>query len=405
MLSHGSKSPSLTKRRATTALLLGLTLLIGVNGVFTPNSPVAAQEIEPAATATPTATPTVPVAPPDRVADVAQPIGLFYVVDGDPPPTIDVETLESRLVGIDLGQLSEVVESPVGPKDPVTGKLIKPKTLVLNLFDDVVFTGIVEHVDSTASGHALWGSLDGVELGTMTLVVNGSVVVGTVRTPDAVYTIRTAGDGTYVIRRIDESSLPPLGEPLEDPSSEPDAPPPGPPHGGVPTEPVAPDGTSTPTPTRTPVSTIPTAPLDADTDEAQPGGLFSDVEGDPPPSTDVETLAGRLVGIDFGQLAQVTKPTISPKRPAASKPQTLVLNLFDDVVFTGIVEHVEPTASGHALWGRLDGVGLGTFTLVVNGRMVIGTVRMPDAVYTIRTAGDGTYVIRQIDESSLPPLG
>ena len=87
---------------------------------------------------------------------------------------------------------------------------------MLNLFDDVVFTGIVEHVEPTASGHALWGRLDGVELGTMTMVVNGSVVVGTVRTLDAAYSIRTAGDGTYVIRQIDESSLPPLGEPLED---------------------------------------------------------------------------------------------------------------------------------------------------------------------------------------------
>ena len=53
----------------------------------------------------------------------------------------------------------------------------------------------------------------------MTLVVNGSVVVGTVRTLGAVYTIRTAGDGTYVIRQIDEYSLPPLGEPLEAPLS------------------------------------------------------------------------------------------------------------------------------------------------------------------------------------------
>ena len=57
----------------------------------------------------------------------------------------------------------------------------------------------------------------------MTLVVNGSVVAGTVRTPDAVYTIRTAGDGTYVIRQLDESSLPPLGEPLEAPLPAPDA--------------------------------------------------------------------------------------------------------------------------------------------------------------------------------------
>ena len=187
MRNQGSKSPSLTKRKATLALLLCLTLLIGLDGIFTPNGPVDAQEIEstptPVAASTPisTANPPVAVAPPDRVADVAQPIGLFYVVDGDPPPTIDVETLESRLVGIDLGQLSEVVESPVGPKDPVTGKLIKPKTLVLNLFDNVVFTGIVEHVEPTASGHALWGRLDGVELGTFTLVVYGRVVIGTAR--------------------------------------------------------------------------------------------------------------------------------------------------------------------------------------------------------------------------------
>ena len=56
------------------------------------------------------------------------------------------------------------------------------------------------------------------------LVVNGRMVIGTVRTPDAVYTIRTAGDGTYVIRQIDESSLPPLGEPLEPPLSPRDVP-------------------------------------------------------------------------------------------------------------------------------------------------------------------------------------
>ena len=54
---------------------------------------------------------------------------------------------------------------------------------MLNLFDDVVFTGVVEHVEPTSSGHSLWGSLEGVDLGTMTLVVNGSVVAGSWRTP------------------------------------------------------------------------------------------------------------------------------------------------------------------------------------------------------------------------------
>ena len=175
--------------------------------------------------------------------------------------------------------------------------------------------------------------------------------------------------------------------------------------GIAPTATVIPTGTSPP-PTPTPA--VSSAPTDTDDNEAQAGGLFSEVEGDPPLSTDVEILASRLVGIDFGQIAQITNPPIDLKDSVTGTPptpHTLVLNLFDDVVFTGIVEHVEPTASGHALWGSLQGVELGTMTLVVNGKIVVGTVRTPSEVYTIRTAGDGTYVIRQIDESSLPPLG
>ena len=174
--------------------------------------------------------------------------------------------------------------------------------------------------------------------------------------------------------------------------------------GIAPTATVIPTGTSPP-PTPTPA--VSSEPPNAD-DEAQVGGLFSEVEGEPPLSTDVEILASRLVGIDFGQIAQITNPPIDPKDSVTGTPptpHTLVLNLFDDVVFTGIVEHVEPTASGHALWGSLQGVELGTMALVVNGKIVVGTVRTPDAVYSIRTAGDGKYVIRQIDESSLPPLG
>ena len=364
-------------------------------------TPEPAPTPEPKSEPAPTPTPTVPTAPSDGDAGEARPGGLFSEVEGDPPPSSDIETLASRLVEIDFGQFARVTKPPDDPKTRAAGKPTTPQTLVLNLFDDVVFTGIVEHVEPTSSGHVLWGRLDGVELGTMTLVVNGSVVTGTVRTPDAVYTIRTAGDGAYVIRQIDESSLPPLGEPLQAP-----LPTPNPSQGVAPTPPSTPNGTSTPTPTPTP--TVPTAPSDGDAGGAQPGGLFSEVEGDPPPSPDVETLASRFVGIDFGQLARVTKPPDGQNTRTVGEtatPQTLVLNLFDDVAFTGIVEHVEPTSSGRVLWGRLDGVELGTMTLVVNGSVVTGTVRTPDAVYTIRTAGDGTYVIRQIDESSRPPLG
>ena len=54
-----------------------------------------------------------------------------------------------------------------------------------------------------------------MELGTMTMVVNGDIVVGTVRTPGGVFTVETADSDAYVIRQIDESTLPLLAEPLE----------------------------------------------------------------------------------------------------------------------------------------------------------------------------------------------
>ena len=167
--------------------------------------------------------------------------------------------------------------------------------------------------------------------------------------------------------------------------------------------------TLTPTPTATstltPTSTPSPVSLNPVSGEVLVRGLFSEVEGNAPSGTGVETLASRLVGIDFEQIAQVTSPAVGPKDSASAAPPILVLNLFDDVTFAGIVEHLEPTSSGHALQGRLDGVKFGTFTLVINGSVVSGTVRSSEAVYTIRTVSNGTYVIRQIDESSLPPEG
>ena len=144
----------------------------------------------------------------------------------------------------------------------------------------------------------------------------------------------------------------------------------------------------------------------AQTGETKAEGIFSQIETDTLPSVGIETLSSRLVKIDFEQLYRVTKPRgiPHPATPKTSAPLTLALNLFDDVAFTSIVEHVEPTSAGHALWGSLEGVERGTMTLIVNGDVVVGTVRTPQAVYTIRTLSDGVYIIRQIDESSLLSL-
>ena len=65
-----------------------------------------------------------------------------------------------------------------------------------------------------SGGYSLSGQLAGVEMGTVTLVVNGEVVAGTVRTAEATYRIRPAGGGLHAVSQIDPSRFPPLGEPI-----------------------------------------------------------------------------------------------------------------------------------------------------------------------------------------------
>ena len=101
-------------------------------------------------------------------------------------------------------------------------------------------------------------------------------------------------------------------------------------------------------------------------------------------------LRRRDVGVDLAMLARVS----------AGGSGALRLNLFNDVVVTGIIDRRTPTFSGgYALSGRLLGVPGGTVTLVVNGSVVAGTVRGPGALYRIRPGGGGRHAILQIDPS------
>ena len=148
-----------------------------------------------------------------------QPAGLFREVASaaavggpDLSAVSDAITLRRRLVAVDFRQLTPPADTAAvhgGAGAAPAG------VLTLNLFDDASFTGLVRSVAPTFSGgYSLSGSLAGVEMGTMTLVVNGEVVAGTVRTPLATYRIRPAGAGLHAVSEVDLSRLPPLGEPI-----------------------------------------------------------------------------------------------------------------------------------------------------------------------------------------------
>ena len=108
---------------------------------------------------------------------------------------------------------------------------------------------------------------------------------------------------------------------------------------------------------------------------------------------DRATLRHRLVSIDIARLDGVPDGGNS----------ALTLNLFEDVILTGIIRQRTPTYSGgYALSGPVYGVPEGRVTLVVNGSVVAGTVRMPGATYRVRPTGGGGHAIVRIDPSQLP---
>lgn len=159
----------------------------------------------------------------------AQSSDLFTAVDKPPPQSLpaDTLTLRSRVVSMDLGQVQRartaVVQSPRDTSERTDTPRSVPApgtTLTFNLFDDVVVTGLVERTEPTFSGgYAVSGHLVDEPLGTLTLVVNGATVAGTVRTLDGTYHIRSVGDGLYAISEVEE---PPLNCGVGEPHAETD---------------------------------------------------------------------------------------------------------------------------------------------------------------------------------------
>ena len=162
------------------------------------------------------------------VEAAGQPGGLFLEAAPVPdatgrlsPEATDSPALRRRLVTIDFAQLASpdvavaARAAGVSAEAPRWGRPAYGELLSLNLFDDTLFTGVVERIEPTFSGgHVLSGRLVGVEWGTLTLVVNGDVVAGTIRTLETTYRIRPAGNGLHTVSEVDLSRLPPLGEPI-----------------------------------------------------------------------------------------------------------------------------------------------------------------------------------------------
>ena len=142
-------------------------------------------------------------------------------------------------------------------------------------------------------------------------------------------------------------------------------------------------------------SAIAASPLDGHclfTDSAIQGALGT--AGDP---TIIRT---RFVSVNFDLLGGAD--TLS--RDLADVGDVVVLNLFDDVVFTAVLDRVEPNRSGGYSWiGHLERMEYSQVILVVKDGLMAGNIALPGAFYQVRYVGNGVHAIYEINQSAFPP--
>jgi hypothetical protein len=113
-------------------------------------------------------------------------------------------------------------------------------------------------------------------------------------------------------------------------------------------------------------------------------------------------LRERFAQIDFDVIGAVRVQT----RTALGLPATLLLNAFDDVVFEAVITSSGRTSTGYWLSGHLAGDELSDVAFVVNGSIVMGTVRaVGEHTYHVQslTAPQGAVRIQQFEPTALRP--
>ncbi len=100
----------------------------------------------------------------------------------------------------------------------------------------------------------------------------------------------------------------------------------------------------------------------------------------------------RYVNVNFEEMGTAEAPL-----------NNIVLNLFDDTVYTAILEHTESGSPEATAWiGRLEGIPLSQVVLIKANGVLSGSVAMPHGIYEIRPITNDVYIIEDIDQALFP---
>jgi len=113
---------------------------------------------------------------------------------GDQAENFDQTIVRSRYVNINFSLLDNAIQS---------------EAILLNLYDDVLLTAILERKELIKpDGYAWIGHLQDVEFSQVILVVSGGQMAGNISSPLGHYQIRFSGNQTHAVYTIDQSAFP-----------------------------------------------------------------------------------------------------------------------------------------------------------------------------------------------------
>ena len=114
---------------------------------------------------------------------------------------------------------------------------------------------------------------------------------------------------------------------------------------------------------------------------------------------DATVLRTRYQELDLNYL--MGRVTQFDQDPAA--PNTLTVNLFDDVSLSVVPEHVDRKTPEHfQLDGRMEGADVGQAVLIVKEGRMVGNIRVNEKLYQIRPVSGRLHTLSEINLHAFP---
>ena len=124
-------------------------------------------------------------------------------------------------------------------------------------------------------------------------------------------------------------------------------------------------------------------------------GLFLDAESPEPAPSSPHIARSRVVKINFPLLEESGSAR-------ALKGSTITLNLFPDVIYTGVIEQVEGDGDSYTWIGQLKGVEFSSLTMILTNDIFIAKIASPDGVYEVSNIGGDLYRVILINQENFP---